>query len=435
MNARFHTPALQRRLADVVAEYEEKAGNIPAAISEFKKAATAIESAACISGTFGGSIWSGYGAPSPSETNMRQTLLVSAWRHVYQGLNIPSIASAKDRKRFDLALENPPPFTLDNISATFGDYIKDPRHHILKGLAECFCDLDPAYKSHSKVKIGVEGLPKRIIVSSVCSFGSWGYDRVKDTLNALNVYRGKPHLENREFSDLLDDAAEHGASYYDGIEIRRFQNGNAHLIFDQETLREINLALAEFYGDTLPDSPESAPKARPGTSVSKNLAYYPTPPAVIDQVLAQLSLSGSPAILEPSCGCGRIMEAIRNTNPAARITGVEYDKGRTQQAREKGFRVYNANFLETSGDPVFDFVIMNPPFNGRHWRKHLNHARKFLKPGGIVACILPASAFYDGHLADLGLKPPQAFGWYDLPTASFSESGTNVPTGFAILKA
>lgn len=41
----------------------------------------------------------------------------------------------------------------------------------------------------------------------------------------------KPHIENKDYSELLDDADEHGASYYDGVEIRRFQNGNAHLIF------------------------------------------------------------------------------------------------------------------------------------------------------------------------------------------------------------
>lgn len=87
-------------------------------------------------------------------------------------------------------MENPPEFTIENVSATFGDYWINQRHHILKGLAECFCDLDPAYRSHTKVKIGVEGLPKRIIIQSTTGYGSWGWERTRDTLNALNVFRG-----------------------------------------------------------------------------------------------------------------------------------------------------------------------------------------------------------------------------------------------------
>lgn len=191
----------------------------------------------------------------------------------------------------------------------------------------------------------------------------------------------------------------------------------------------------------MPDSPEAAATPHPGTAVAKDLAYCPTPEAVIDQVLARLSLDGTPLVLEPSCGCGRIMQAIRKTNPEARITGVEYHGERTEEARAKGFRVHHANFLDTAPNPVFDFVIMNPPFNGRHWRKHLDHARKFLKPhpegrrwgGGALVCILPASALYDGHLSDLALSSARDSGWYDLPVASFAESGTNIPTGFAIL--
>jgi hypothetical protein len=85
-------------------------------------------------------------------------------------------------------------------------------------------------------------------------------------------------------------------------------------------------------------------------------------------------------------------------------------------------------------------VVMNPPFNGTHWRKHLDHARKFVKPAdpeqrfgrrgaGCVICILPATAYYDGHLDDLNGQ------WQDLPVASFAASGTNVPTGFFTLWA
>jgi hypothetical protein len=63
---------------------------------------------------------------------------------------------------------------------------------------------------------------------------------------------------------------------------------------------------------------------------------------------------------------------------------------------------------------------MNPPFYGKHYVKHVLHALKFLKPGGKLTAILPASARYDHKLLDGR--------WSDLPVGSFSESGTNINT-------
>lgn len=443
MNA-HNVPAMLRSLPDVVAEYDKKAAAIPDEIAAFKAATRALEVSSCVGGAFGGSIWAGecYGsAPEVREKVLQDTLRKSAWKHVYDGLFINDIASAADRKRFALEMENPPEFTLDNIGATFGTYLVDRRHHILRGLAECFCDLDPAYKSHSKVKIGVAGLPKRIILSSVGDYGSWGFERLRDTINALNVFRGEKHIRPRVFEILLEEADEHGASYHEGVEIRRFGNGNVHLFFDPETLREINLALAEFYGDTLPDSPEEVARKRPGTDVAKNLAYYPTPPAVVDLILSKVNLLGQPQILEPQCGCGRFLDAIEAKNPYARVIGVEYFGPRVAECRAKGHHVMQANFLQVAPDPRFDLVVMNPPFNGQEWRKHLDHARKFLKPhpegqcygGGKLICILPATAYYDGHLDYLGARKKGSEIWKDLPVASFAESGTNIPTGYITL--
>lgn len=105
----------------------------------------------------------------------------------YEGLDIAKIASAKDRERLELKLTTPLPFTLENLAEVFGAYLLDPHFHILKGLAECFCELYPAYKSHSRVRIGVSGRPKRIIVNYAIGWNSWGRKRVEDTLNALAV--------------------------------------------------------------------------------------------------------------------------------------------------------------------------------------------------------------------------------------------------------
>ena len=424
-------PAIRRSLSEIVADYDAKAESIPGAIEAFKKAETAINAAACIGGTYGGRVFAT--DPSLYERDVRLTLLRSAWKHVYEGLNIENIASAKDRQQLDLKLTNPLPFTLENIAEVFGSYLLDQRFHVLKGLAECFTDLDPAYKSHSKVKIGVEGLPKRIIVSYVTGWNSWGRERVKDTLNALRVYRSQPRYTYREFEDTMDEAQRHGEADFCGGIIRVFKNGNAHLIFDPEGRKDINRALAEFYGEVLPDAPNEAEAKRPSTKVARDLQFYASPRPVAETVIDALHLRGGEEILEPSCGDGALMDELARRNADLRenrmsgpvsVTGVEYDAARADLARAKGHHVMTANFLQVAPDPRFDKVVMNPPFYGRHYKKHLDHAVKFLKPGGCLVCILPASAYYD-HGTTIG-------DWRDLPVGSFASSGTNIPTGYCV---
>jgi SAM-dependent methyltransferase len=124
-------------------------------------------------------------------------------------------------------------------------------------------------------------------------------------------------------------------------------------------------------------------------------------------------------VLEPSCGDGRILDELRARNCSA--LGIEYHPGRAAEARAKGHAVLCANFLDQPATADFDKVVMNPPFYGRHYVKHVRHAFEFLKPGGTLVAVLPATAHYD-H-GDLTGE------WRDLPVGSFAEAGTNVPTG------
>lgn len=421
--------ALQRSLSDVVAEYQHKLAALPAALAEFNRAGDDLKMAATIGGTWGderidtGSIY---------ERTLANSLLKSAWRHVYDGLNIERIASVSDKQRFKMAMEKPAPFTLDNIRATFGRFVADPRGNILRGLAEVFCGLDQAYKSHDKVRIGVKGLPKRVIISSVTDYG-WGRDRITNVLNALAAYQGKPLVTHQEIAALLKDGdallegGEKPYGYRDelvqivarGVRLKRFANGNGHLFFEPDTLRDINMALAEYYGDVLPDAAGEKPaQKQASTAVSKDLQYYPTPTEVVERVLADLYGLKGAKVLEPSCGCGRFLDGLRAHG--AEAFGIEYDASRAAQARAKGHSVMVANFLETVPTRDYDRVVMNPPFYGKHYAKHVNHALKFLKPGGMLTAILPATARYDHGLLDGR--------WSDLPVGAFSESGTNINT-------
>lgn len=432
--------ALQRSVRDMVDEYDEKSAALPAEIEAFHAAVRRVEMASCVGGSFGGSTFA-RGAPSVHENDLRRNLLVSAWKAIYGRLQIDRIASADDRRKWERTVSDPPPLTIDNAIATFGDYLVRTRFHILKGLAECFVDLDPAYRSHSKVKIGVAGLPKRVILRGVSRYGSYGRDRLRDLLNALAAYRGENVVEHSEFGELdkLHTFLGHQAGDVTirGLTVRKYQNGNAHVIFDPVSLRDINRALAEFYGEVLPDVEDRDAKPAQSTAVAKDLQFYWSPPAVIDAVLDDVGVLAREEwnrdraprlrVLEPSCGDGRIMDHIlgRGHKPF----GVEVHAGRAAEASAKGHAVQVANFLECPPAPEFDAVAMNPPFYGQHWRKHVGHALRFLKPGGRLGAILPATAHYDHDVT-------KVFGgvWRDLPVASFAEAGTNVPTGYLITR-
>jgi len=428
-------PATLRSLREIVAEYDAKVAAIPSLVAAFDTAVKEADAGACVGGTYVAPIFS-RGAPSLSDRSIRDNLLQSAWRHVYDGLHLDRIAPASDRSRFELALKDPAPFTLDNIGATFGKYISDPRAHILRGLAECFSQLDLAFKSHDRMKVGVKGLPKRIILTNVDDYSSgWGTKRLKDVINALRVYNGLPHVEWAEFDALLK-SAKRGDGMIDNLTLRRFANGNGHLFFAPEALKQVNEALREYYGEVLPDCPEAAPQRAKSTAVSKDLQFYRTPADVADELVERAYPREGARILEPSCGDGAILDALRRFSASKRIDlraiGIEYDQGRAEEARAKGYSVQVANFLQVEPSPTFDHVLMNPPFYGKHYQQHVEHARKFLKPGGTLLAILPITAVTDHGYINPGRGWDR---WKDLPVGSFSESGTNINTGIATFGA
>jgi hypothetical protein len=432
--------AMLRSLPDVIAEYDAKVANIDAAIVAFDQAGTALKSAASVGGTWGQvHLDIGHG----HSTTLAEALLKSAWLHVWNGLSLDQIASAQDKQNWARAMTSPAPFTLANIRATLGYYIENPRANILRGLAEVFAGLDPIFKSHEKMKIGVKGLPKRVIITGLGAFGaSYAEDKLRDILNAVAAVRGQPIVERVEISAIL----KHGEALRDGgtwpspynsryedktvdlpardVWLKRFANGNGHLFFGPAALHAINSGLAEYYGDVLADCVvDEDQKPMASTAVSRDLQYYPTPVSVAQKIVQRINIVGA-RVLDPSCGCGRLLDAARWGG--ATCFGIEVDRGRVEQARLKRHQVVQGNFLEQqpAGQWAnFHVVLMNPPFYGKHYAKHVLHALKFLKPGGRLIAILPATARYDHGLLD-HLHPY----WHDLPVGAFAESGTNICT-------
>lgn len=436
------------RISDLLAEYESKKAAMADTLADWEASQKRVEAATSINGAYGGSLWSS-GHRFLNVKTMQKVLLISAWRRVYQGLNIEAISTTKERDAFERSMQDPPEFTAENIKASFGEHVLNPRQVILRGLAEVFCQLDKAYRSHSNVKIGVQGLPKRVIVEGCGETYSYGFNRLRDVLNALAAYRGIQSPVYSTLNDLHRDAKRDGVAEWivpgdeaegippkpQGVKVKAFKNGNVHVMFDKVACLDINRALAEFYGDALPDAVDETPTKKHSTAVAKDLAFYRTPAAVVDQILSKVYVrKGVFKALEPSCGDGALLGPLSEfLGSEASLAGVEVDRGRVNECREAGHAVYWGNFLEMCLEPEYDLIVMNPPFYGKHWMKHVEKAWSLLKPGGQLLSILPATARYDGHLESLRL-PEAAWSyfsrsWTDLPPGSFLESGTGVPTG------
>lgn len=415
-----------RTVPDLIEEYEFKRDKLDKEIEAFKEAEKRFLRESLVMSQFVESPFST--APYVSETRAQIALLKSAWKAIYVRLNIAAVAPARDKEEIDRMIDGSPfELTIDNAISVFGDYIRNTRHHVLRGLIECFVQLDPFYKSHSKFRIGVKGIPKRIVINNFTGTFGRGEERVKNIVNAMRVYKGLPLIHRWEDA-LIRAGAWRGRDFVlprVGLRVKIFKNGNAHVFFNDKALEMINGALEEWYGPQIPDDAYKETSKPQSKEVSADLAFYRTPKKAAEWLIGEADLRKDDFILEPSCGDGALLDAMRGH----KTFGYEFHGGRVQQCRDKGHNVKQANFLQVEASPQFDKVVMNPPFAGKHYQKHVDHALKFLKPGGVLVAILPATARYDhGFMSDTW-----GVSWQDLPVGSFSESGTNV--GTVILKA
>lgn len=131
--------------------------------------------------------------------------------------------------------------------------------------------------------------------------------------------------------------------------------------------------------------------------------WFPTKPAIADELAALLRLRPGMHVLEPSAGEGALVEAVLRLRVPARISVIERDKRRRAVLAAIALRTFESpepgtidvlqavdDFLAFPVVRVYDRVIMNPPFIGTSYIDHTLHAYAMLVPGGRLVTILPA---------------------------------------------
>lgn len=116
--------------------------------------------------------------------------------------------------------------------------------------------------------------------------------------------------------------------------------------------------------------------------------YYATTPAMARRIceVIQRDYAMSPSsILEPGCGAGTFLGAIRATWPAARLRGIEVHADLAEWSQKLGFDVVLSDLLANDWGR-YDLIIGNPPFSLSEG--FIRHLRTHLAPGGLLVLLL-----------------------------------------------
>lgn len=380
----------------------------------------------------------------------------SVWTHLLTITRMSDMMDREAREEFDRSLmANVPEVTFETVTNTFSQLRREADLIFKRGLANAFSKLDRRFRSHDGFKIG-----SRIILTNVFDeWGSWNYHgRARETIT--DVERVFAILDNHNpnpgsLISAIDASRGRGldprqseceAGYF---RIKGFKNGNCHIWFTRPDLVEkANKLLADYYGATLGDAYDvntTTEDLRTGSTLpAKNLAFFPSPEAVVDQVLSAVHWRNGPRVLEPSAGVGNIVKAALKKGASVHAIEIHPDRARILEGiNHPGLVVTAANFLSLPTDPSYDLVLMNPPFEGTHWMAHVYHAFQFLKPGGQLVAVLPAGAEVNESLRHVEFRDWanrfRASQWgslfTQLPAESFAESGTRVQTVILTIRA
>ncbi len=175
---------------------------------------------------------------------------------------------------------------------------------------------------------------------------------------------------------------------------------------------------------------------RAGIQVISAPQLFPTPAHLAARMIEESDIHITDSILEPSAGTGSLVWEILQGRQVARLQAVEINPSLCDRLRvvnhhfgpQTSNLVECADFLECTPEILGTFhkVLMNPPFSNGQDIQHIEHALKFLRPGGRLVAICA-----NGPRQNAKLRPiVEAAGgtWEVLPPGTFADQGTNVNT-------
>lgn len=160
---------------------------------------------------------------------------------------------------------------------------------------------------------------------------------------------------------------------------------------------------------------------------------FDTPPDLALDVVSAANIKPGMLVLEPSAGKGNLVQQL--VSAGAEVSAVELQSGRFPKELEDSPQVTLtvADFMDfTEGlGPIFDRVVMNPPFSGKQDVRHVTLALGWLKPEGRLVSIMSAGVKFRQDRETIAFRElvyKRGGEIDDLPQESFKAAGTSVNT-------
>ena len=123
------------------------------------------------------------------------------------------------------------------------------------------------------------------------------------------------------------------------------------------------------------------------------LDFFPTSPAVVEQMISAAEISEGMSVLEPSAGMGHIADGIRNEGVDPDV--VELANDRKELLRQKGFNVVGRDFMD-----------INPRISSR--------SETFRAPDGTIGVMRGSGGMGSGRSRQTDENgQDRRDGWYD----------------------
>ena len=168
--------------------------------------------------------------------------------------------------------------------------------------------------------------------------------------------------------------------------------------------------------------------------------FFTSPPEVVRHVIHLADIRDGMCVLEPSAGQGAIAKAAHSAAADVMIDMYELMPANNDALHALNLRLSGigkpVDFLTVEPNPIYDRVVMNPPFGRQADIKHVNHAFKFLRDGGKLVSVMSSSiTFRSNKLATDFREFVESKGGYieELPVGSFKSSGTMVNTVIVVI--
>ena len=143
-------------------------------------------------------------------------------------------------------------------------------------------------------------------------------------------------------------------------------------------------------------------------------------------------------VLEPSAGKGAIASACAEVGAIVDCVELMAENYKELYNNCQFSEVLHKDFLGIGPTPIFDRVVMNPPFAKQADIKHVQHALKFLKPGGLLVSVMSAGVTFRNNKLTAGFRnliEERGGDIEELPEGAFKESGTMVRTVIVTIPA